>query len=79
MSPEQPLGENEVEVTTFEREHLSGVIYRTLGFVTAGILTDTLNRNPHLLDLPLLYPANTKIRIVTNVEVKRDRPVLTLW
>ena len=79
MSPEQLLSDGEVEVRTFDREHLSSVIYRTLGFVTAAVLTDTLNRNPHLLELPYLYPANTKIRIFKEVEAKRERTVLTLW
>lgn len=79
MSPEQPLGENEVEVMTFEREHLSSVIYRTLGFVTAEVLTETLKRNPHLLVLPFLYPADTKIRIFKAATEDRERKVLTLW
>ena len=79
MSPEQPLAENEVEVTTFDREHLSSLIYRTLGFVNAAILADTLKRNPHLVDLPLLYPENTKVRIFTEVDVQSEREVLTLW
>lgn len=79
MSPEQPLLENEVEISTIDGEHLSGVIYRTLGFVNADVLTDTLNRNPHLLTLPLRYPANTKIRIYTEAEKQTELQVKTLW
>lgn len=80
MSPQQPLPENEVEVTTIDREHLSAVIYRTLGFVSSKVFTDTMNRNPHLVELPPLFPANTKIRIFTEVEAETPtRQVLTLW
>ena len=69
----------EVEVTTRDREHLSGVIYRTLGFVNNEVLVQTLNQNPHLAEMPPLYPANTKIVINIDVEQSNEQEVLTLW
>ena len=69
----------EVEISTRDREHLSGVLFRVLGFVNAEVFADTLKRNPHLAELPLLYPANTKITIALNVEPSNEQEVETLW
>lgn len=69
----------EVEITTRDREHLSGVLYRVLGFVNSEVLNDTYNRNPHLAELPVLYPENTKIKIALNIEKSNEQEVLTLW
>ena len=79
MSPTQPLGENEIEVRTFDREHLSAVLFRALGFTNADILADTLKRNPHLVDLPLLLPENTVVRIERVEEQIPVIPARTLW
>lgn len=79
MGPEMPLGANEIEVITIEREHLSAVLYRALGFVNGELLKDTLDRNPHIVDLPLVYPENIKIRVRTDLSESKVSEVQTLW
>ena len=80
MSQQLPnTAPTEVEITTRDREHLSSVLFRVLGFVNAEVFADTLERNPHLAELPLLYPENTKITIALNIEPSNEQQVQTLW
>lgn len=75
MSPATNL----IEVKTRDREHLSAVLFRTLGTVTPEILTDTIQRNPHLTELPALYPENVTIVIKRDIETNTEAQVQTLW
>lgn len=73
------MSTNTITVTTIDGETLSGVLYRTRGFVNSEILADTLKRNPHLVYLPLKYPAETEIIISTAIQEEKQEAVQTLW
>ena len=75
MNPTQP----NLQILTRDREHLSGVLYRTFGFVTAELLHDTLELNPHLTELPYLYPAHTLITLPADPQDSNELSVQTLW
>ena len=52
-----------IDYITGDGANLSGILYEVYGFVNAELLRDTLELNPHLTELDLVYPSNTEIKL----------------